>query len=159
MNSATERGHHWRDEDLLDRLYGLEPELGSEEHLRSCPQCAMRWQALEARRAELVIRPMLADEILRAQRQAIWARIENHGRVHWTRWAIPSAVAVALAMAALLYEPSSPLPPRPPAEIAELAAAQPVSDKEFFDNIAAVAAKTEPQAAETVQGLFAGGGD
>ena len=159
MNSATELGHHWRDEDLLDRLFGLEPEHGSEEHLENCPHCAKRWMALEARRAELTVQPMLADEILRAQRQSIWARIENHGRVRWTRWAIPSSVAVALAVASLLYQPSLPAPPGPPAEIAELAAAQPVSDKEFFDNIAAVAAKTEPQAAETVQGLFVGGGD
>ena len=159
MKPDREWGRHLSDEDLFDRLYGLEPELGSEEHLNGCRQCAARWSALEARRAELLAQPMLAEDFLRSQRKAIWSRIENRGRFHWKGWALPSAAALTLAMAALLYQPSSPLQPGVPAEIAELNAAQPASDSEFFESIAALAAQSEPQAAQTVQGLFVDGGD
>jgi predicted anti-sigma-YlaC factor YlaD len=159
MKPDQEWGRHWRDEDLLDRLYGMEPAVGAEAHLENCPECAARWKAFEARRTELRTEPTVGEEFLRSQRQAIWARIEDRGRTRWMGWALPSTAAVALAMAALLYRPAPEPQTEVAVEIAELNAAQPASDSEFFESTAAVAAESEPQAAQTVEGLFVGGGD
>src|ERR1700689_3531847 len=101
-----DRSPHLRNNQLLDRLYGLDEHdresAGLEStsnvpHLRECQECSSRFAALERRRSEMVAASSANDaafpnEFLLAQRREIYARLDRASKVN-ARWA-PAALAV-----------------------------------------------------------------
>jgi len=137
---------HWSDEALLGLLYGIEDD--RRHPLDSCPECRARWNELEARRHDVIARGDVSEDFLRAQRQAIYHRIEQQGRTGRLWWRIPvGASAMLAALVLLLYRQPSPTPPQEPPVV--------VSDAQFFTEIAAEASGPEARAAEPIRGLFA----
>jgi hypothetical protein len=163
MSFVSETGRHWRDDDLLRKLYGLEPEGEIRaEHLDACPDCGSRWAELWQARAELV-RTLEAepvcDERLAGQRRAFWSRVDHPRRYRIAKWAPALASCVMLLAAALLL---SPLRTAPGTVAKKAIAAQPgqaaVSDAELFGDLAAISTPSAPRAAEPIYALFEGAG-
>lgn len=154
---------HWTDDDLLRRLYGLEPEGLAPAHLAACRECRERYETLLARRNEVRPMPPADEQRLRAQREAVWSRVENRRRLPLAGWRVPAAATAAvLALAVWIARPG--LDPAgneedPLVEIAEIASPQPLSDTQFFEEIALAASSPEPRGAAAVENLFEGGGD
>jgi hypothetical protein len=142
---------HWTDNDLLDRLYGLDPAPGlTPAHLDTCPGCGVRWQALENRRAAVVAPAPPSPDVeqrLRAQRQTIFARIEHPRRALLWR-AVPAGAAAFMLFAGIALHQPVPLTPR-----TEVAAVS-VSDEQLFTEIASVVNRDTPRAADNIRGLF-----
>jgi hypothetical protein len=137
---------HWSGEDLLDKLYGLEPRPAAHP-LESCPECGARWQALLARRQAVLAVPAVPESRLRAQRAAVFARLETVRR-GWIWRAVPAtAVALVLAAGVSLHAPR----PTPPAR--EMADAG-LSDAQLFSEIALLSQQETPAAAEPLRALF-----
>ncbi|MBN9661898.1 MAG: hypothetical protein J0H49_27125 [Acidobacteria bacterium] len=151
MNSDNQNSPHWSESDLISRLYGLEPaENRSAGHLAECGACAERWQALQLRRRSVVeMAPGTSDRLeerLRAQRQAVWARIE-HPRQNLIWRMLPAAATALMIFAGVALHQT-----KPPAAPVQQASA--VSDAQFFNEIASVVNQETPRAADPLQGLF-----
>jgi hypothetical protein len=139
---------HWSEARLLDRLYGLDPPPGlSEAHLDSCPDCAARWTALQTSRAALIAQPApaFAEDRLRAQRIAVFNRIERPRGI----WALAPAAATALLVVMGIALQTSP-PVREPQTVAVISQ----SDRELFGEIAALMEEDAPRATDPFRGLF-----
>jgi len=145
MNSNPQT--HWTDEALLGLLYGLTRGPDQDQHpVESCPDCLARLETLRTSRQAIVAGGDVSEDFLRAQRRAIYQRIENRKRAYSWSWRVPlGATAMVVALAVFLYRPAPP----PPAEPAVL------SDAQFFSELAAEASGREPRAAEPIHGLFA----
>ncbi len=144
------RSNHWSEEDLLSRLYGTDgaPHL-SLSHFDECPECAARWQRLREARAGVLAAGAsvpCADDLLRAQRLAVWDRIENPGRTRMLRAVPAAATCFVLILAAALNRPA-PQPTGP-----QMASS--VSDEQLFADIANVVNTDSPRAVEPIRGLF-----
>jgi hypothetical protein len=149
----TQNSPHWRENDLLDRIYGLEPAAGlSARHLDECSGCAEAWTALVARRGVVLADPgQVSDERLRAQRQEIWARIEQPRRTLIWRAMPAAATALLLFVGVALHQT-----PGPRSEQTEVASVQTVSDAQLFTEIASVVNQDSPRATDPIQELFSG---
>jgi hypothetical protein len=146
-NPSAGSNAHWRDEDLLTRIYGLDPEPPDQLHaLESCPECLARFEALVARRQQVVSGGIVSDDFLRAQRQAILSKIEDRRRGVWTSWKVPVAATALVVMMGVLLQRPAPQPVVDPAPA--------VSDAQFFSEIATLASSDEPRAADPIKGLF-----
>lgn len=144
---------HWGDEDLLARLYGLDDQEGvAARHLEWCPECRSRMNALEARRAQLRADVAVPDERLRAQRQAVFARIDSPQR-NWMPRLVPAgATALLLVLGITLNRPA---PSPAPAPETKMAAVLTQSDRELLSDIATLVEGETPRAAAPIRGLFA----
>ena len=142
---------HWKENDLIGRIYQLEPAQGlSVRHFDECPECAQAWAALAARREDLLSAPVpVADERLRAQRQAIWAGIEQPRRALLWRAMPVAATALLLFVGVALHQS-----PAPPMEPVELATVQAISDTQLFTEIASVVNQDLPRETDPIRGLF-----
>lgn len=150
MKSERDSRHpeHWSEAQLLERLYGLDTPPGlSETHLSECPDCAARWSALQASRAAVLEAPPPAwsAERLRAQRAAVFARLEQPRTRTW--WALAPATALLLVMGVMLQTPA-------PRVETQTAAVLTQSDRELFNDIAALMEEDAPRATDTFRGLF-----
>lgn len=147
----TNNSPHWKESDLIDRLYQLEPAQGpAVRHFDECPECAEAWAALVARRDGLLSAPVqVSDERLRVQRQAIWAGIEPPRRP--LLWRAMPAVATALLLIVGVALHQSPAPRMQPVEVA---AVQTVSDSQLFTEIASVVNQESPRETDPIRGLF-----
>jgi len=164
----TGEERHWQDDDLLRKLYGLEPERAvSGEHLAVCPECSGRWEKLQLARAKSLSEAgtgVVPDERLLAQRKAVWARIDHPRRFWMSKWAPAAATSLMLAAGVLLLHPQRPLPaPAQPASrtaqvSAKAAAAAQISDAELFSDLSAMASPAAPKAVEPIRGLFESSG-
>jgi hypothetical protein len=141
MKGNSQSHPHWCGDELLRRLYGLE------DAATGCAECAARLDALRARAAGLRVEPALSDEFLRAQRQAVFARIEARRDLPFG-WRAPVAATALLFVAAIALQKSEPVYYEP-----EIAA---MSDAQFFAEIADVVDQDEPRATGAIQGLFEG---
>lgn len=142
---------HWGEAQLLERLYGLDAPPGlSESHLAACPDCAGRWSALQASRARLLetSAPAIDGERLRAQRAAVFARIEQPRPR--ALWALAPATALMLVMGVMLQAPA-------PRVETQTAAVLTQSDRDLFNDIAALVEEDAPRATGTIRGLFDSG--
>ncbi|GEM_PF-7023324 len=144
--------NHWTDQDLLLRLYGAGAGSHvSEAHFAECPECAARRDALSSQRASLLSSELsseLLDHRLRAQRTALWERLERPARSRiWQ--AVPAAATVfLLVIGVALHQPS----PQPQPQ--QLAAASAVTDEQLFNDIVSVVNQDAPRAADSMRGLF-----
>lgn len=144
---------HWTESDLIDRLYGLDPAAGqSERHLDECAQCGQAFAELSSRRGQVIAaQAQVSNDQLRAQRQAIWARIEQPQRSAIWRAVPVAATAMLLFVAVALHQA-----PAPQMEPMTTAAVQPaVSDTQLFTELASVVNQESPRAADPIRGLFA----
>lgn len=152
MNENKGPSQHWADEDLLNRLYGLAPAAGQREsHLTECATCAARWRRLLERRARVTAMPLpdaQLEDRLRAQRHALWQRIDvpRHSRL-WR--AVPAGATTLVVLLALaLHTPAPQADQRPGTTFAT------ISDTQFFSEIASVVNEDPSTAAEPVRALF-----
>lgn len=141
---------HWSEARLIERLYGLEPPLElSAAHLEICAECGGRWKALQARRAEMLSgpAPAVSEDRLRAQRIAVFQRVERPAARRI--WALAPAAATALlvVMGVALQAPA-------PVRETQTASVITQSDRELFSEIAALMEQDEPRAADPFRGLF-----
>ena len=129
---------HLSDDQLLDRLYGLEPDA------HSCPECEARYREIELRRQQLTQPEPATAEMLTAQRRRILARIENRPSLQW-KWVSAAAAAGALALALAVHRPApAPLP----------VSHNETADAQLFSEIYAMEQSTEPRAAAPIHALF-----
>jgi hypothetical protein len=147
-------GGHWTQDEFLRHLYGLEAEEPALAHLAGCAACGQKWADLQARRGECLLPHTVNETRLRTQRQAIWMQIEEARSARPLGWRAPAAaLALMVFMALMVSRPAVQLED-PLVEITEMAAPGPVSDTQFFEEIASVASSTQPAAAEAVESLF-----
>ena len=164
-----DRSQHLSNDQLLDRLYGLE-EAGPESatHLRECQECSNRFESLKRRRSEMVAASSAKDaavpnEFLLAQRREIYARLDRTATVN-ARWA-PAALAVAflLVMGVFLARPHAvyrPMLPANPTSAMDVAAKQGVESgaeknaEQLFSDLYSMEQSVEPLAAAPIHGLF-----
>lgn len=131
---------HLSDDELIERLYGLAPHEG---HLDNCGECAARWRNLVAARERLAGAEPVPEELLAAQRRAVYRRLEaDRGVRRWlSLWPPALATAAVVVLAVAMYRPS-PVAPRDP------------SDAELFADSYSLAQSLEPVAVEWMRGLF-----
>lgn len=145
-NEVTNHSH-WSDEDLVNRLYGLEPAQAPHP-LESCGHCAARWQALMARREAVLADPLVCEDRMRTQRLAVFSRLES-ARRGWI-WRVVPATAAAALLLAIGVSLHAPRPVAPAQEIADAG----LSDAQLFSEIAMIAEQEAPAAAEPLRALF-----
>lgn len=153
--NLRDNGTHWQPDDLLRKLYGLEPERGAtEQHLMACGECSGRWESLRLLRAECMSESavgLVPERRLIEQRRALWARIDHPRRFWLSKWAPVAATSMMLAAGLVLLQPSQPVQ-SPAAD--RLAGETQVSDAELFSDLSAMAAPSAPRAAEPIRALF-----
>lgn len=141
---------HLNEEELLLHLYGAAGE-DAGRRVAECAECGARWRRLQAQRAALLQQAAQAEsgaERLRAQRLAVWRKVEGRRRAPFGRVLQAAAAACVLLAAVVLHRPG------PDAEPRQVAAAQSVSDAQLFEDLAAALAQDTPRAAEPLKALF-----
>ena len=148
-------GHHWTDDELLGRLYGLAPagEPRAEAHLANCEDCRARWAALMERRAAVVAPPPYDESRLRAQRSSIWARIERQPANPFWRALPVAATALLVVVGIMLHAPS----PAPVESTVAAVQAQHLSDEQLMAEIYSVIDEETPGPVQPIRALFAAG--
>jgi len=139
-------GHLTHDE-LIQRLYGMDT---GASHLEGCRECGARYQALEARRAELAVPEEIPADVLAAQRRAVYSRMgEKPGGFH--AWVPALATAVLLALGVYVYQPVTQHRPK-------MVAAPKVDmgDAQLFSEAVSMELTAEPRAVAPIHGLFEG---
>lgn len=92
---------HWQDQELIDLFYGLRSR---NAHLRQCPECAKRLEALEERRQLTLDCAVETPVNLEAQRAQTLERIRKHALPQpWhRRWQFAASLAATVVLAAIL---------------------------------------------------------
>ncbi|MGH9718714.1 MAG: hypothetical protein ACRD8O_00755 [Bryobacteraceae bacterium] len=136
--------NHWNDERLMTLLYGVaEPDA----HLDTCPECGARWRRLRAKRMQVLEdagSARVPERVLREQRVAVAARIEQGPRERGWRWLQVQGLAVA---AVLIIGLALEAPGPAPAPVA-------TGDAKLFEEVFSEAASAEPRAVAPLRGLF-----
>ena len=130
---------HWTDDELVARLYEVREDDG---HLDRCAECGTRWRQLNRRRDAIVRTPAISDEFLRAQRSAVFDRLDT--------WQLPRFVP-ALAMGLLLVAASALQGPAPKPQPSIAVA---TSDARLFEDVFSEVSRDEPHAITPLHGLF-----
>jgi anti-sigma factor RsiW len=137
---------HWRDDELIARLYGLGPEDG---HLEECGDCAARYAGILATRERVLRLPDLSREFTDRQRRAIRKAAETpKGRPAW--FGSVSATAALMLAAVMVYRPAPKIEPVP------LSPEPTVIEAELISEVFALAGSSEPVAAAPIRYLFEG---
>ncbi|MEO8025278.1 MAG: hypothetical protein ABI823_02335 [Bryobacteraceae bacterium] len=146
---------HRTNDELLDKLYGI-ANVETENHLKTCAECASRWERLSMQRTRLESSPVVSDEFLAAQRRKIYARIEEKPPVWWH--AMFSQKGFAAGLAALLvvagglaFFSTGQAPIQAPKTVV---AESQMSDTQFFAEMASIEQSPLPQPAKPIKALF-----
>jgi predicted anti-sigma-YlaC factor YlaD len=94
MRIASAKSEHWTDDQLIDHLYGVGPGDG---HLPNCAACLARFAAIETRRRQLPVDDSVNEDLLAAQRRAVYARLEKP-RQWWHAWPLGRTAAAAVML-------------------------------------------------------------
>ena len=131
---------HWTDDQLIEHLYGLGPDIS---HLERCVECAARWRALETSRQRLLNPTLASEEFLAGQRRAIYGCLE-HGaeRPWWLQLAATAAASAAVVLLALLLHRPAPAP------------YSGLSDAELYAEVYSLVQSDEPLAILPVHAIF-----
>jgi hypothetical protein len=155
---TNDLSRHLSNDELLDRMY-----LGDcPPHLEECAECAGRLQAFERRRTEVgsaaaAAESGISNEVLAAQRRAIYARLDQPVSVH-ARWA-PAALAAVflLVMGVFLARPHAAYHPALPSDSATgVAVSGEVNAEQLFSDLYSMEQSVEPRAAAPIHALFEG---
>jgi hypothetical protein len=149
---------HLSQNELLDRIYGL-GENGV-PHLRECAECSSRFQALERRRAEVATassaaNEAISNEVLAAQRRAIYSRLGQApaARLHWA----PAALAVAFLLVTGVFLARPHLENRPVrVRLPVAASGVELRDEQLFSDLYSMEQSDEPRATAPLHALFQG---
>jgi hypothetical protein len=142
----NEQGHLTEDV-LLDAMYGIAGD-GHQAHAGACPECAGRLIEMRQRASvgmdALNTSGAISDEFLSAQRRKIYQRIDQPSRRLWW-WAPGLAMASALVVGILVYQPHRAPTPASHSEI---------SDAQLFSEVYSMERTPEPSATAPVHALF-----
>lgn len=132
---------HFTDDQLIGRVYGIEPDGGS-VHLAECEDCSARWQTFERRYREMIPALPVSSEFLMAQRRGIYARVDRQPALR-LKWVPAGVAACLLAVVMLVHRP----------------AAAPVmhtdsNDAQLFSEVYSMEQSAEPRAASPIHELF-----
>lgn len=136
---------HWTNEELLNHLYGVDPEDG---HTAECPECRGRIAGMERRRAARQEEPWVPEEFLRAQRESIARRVGEANTRQGAWWQAPAWAALMAAIALVL---SWPQPPREKLTAGRLTSG---SDAGMYLEIYQTISTEEPRALAPMHNLF-----
>ncbi len=131
---------HLTDDQLIDRVYGMEPD-GASAHLAECDACGARWRAFEQRHREMIPATPVSAEFLTAQRRKIYSRLD-HQPGRRLKWAPALVAACVLAVVVLVHRPA---PPAPRTDS---------GDAQLFSEVYSMEQSTEPRAASPIHELF-----
>jgi hypothetical protein len=136
---------HWSDHAIIEKLL-LDNARSEDEHLRTCPVCAAKWEEARSRRGRFITaEPEIPEFLLAKQRRAIQDRLK---RPSPRRKLIPALAAAALATLVMLALFRQPEPP-PPQPIQESA-----SDSAIFEDVFRISSSTELSSVGPVKSLF-----
>ena len=134
------RDKHWTDDELVLKLFGVQPEDG---HLEACDECARRWDIVRRRYED---RPTVFSEVpdrqLAAQRQAVRERLGS-GKRNVRRMLAPSLATAFVVMLVALFL-FKPVPPKP-------VPSDPLSEDELIEEVFRVSYGLEPAAITPMQ--------
>jgi len=133
---------HWSNEDLIDRLY--EVATADESHLSECAECRRRWEALLARRRQVLAAPAVPPELLADQRRQVHRRLDESRAGFWQLRLAPALAALVIVIAGVALMRPAPAP-----EAVTLA-----GDDGFFTEIYAMLESSEPAAIAPLHSLF-----
>ena len=141
-------GHgHLTEDVLLDAIYGIAGD-GPRAHADACPECAGRLREMRQRARAgvdgLNAASAISDEFLAAQRRKIYQRIDRPSSKLWW-WAPGLAMASALVVGVLVYQPHRAPKPASHSEI---------SDTQLFSDVYSIERTPEPGATAPVHALF-----
>ena len=132
---------HWKDDDFIDRLFGIGPE---GDHLATCALCARRWQSFQLKQEQRISGLVeVPDALLAEQRRAVYTRLGEK------KPAFRLEVAPTMAAIVLLLVILSALRPVPDQQRPET-----MSDTQMFEEIFDMASSNEPDVVEPVRSLF-----
>jgi hypothetical protein len=136
------RDKHWTDEELLLRLFDVEP---ADEHLAACPECSRRWESIRLRYQYRPCAAEVPEKKLAVQRADILARLQG-GSAKFRLVAASSLAAFAMLLMAtwIVFKPAATMPP------AEEAIVQDAVVKDIYQ----MSFSDEPEAIVPVQALF-----
>ncbi len=138
---------HLSRDEMIQRLYGMDT---GASHLEGCLNCGARYQALEARRAELAVPEEIPADLLAAQRRAVYSRVgEKTSGFH--AWIPALATAALLALGVYVYQPVTHHQPKFAA-----APKMDVGDAQLFSEAVSMELTAEPRAVAPIHGLFEG---
>ena len=139
---------HPSDEDLISLLYSDDD---GDAHLRSCPTCQSRRNALLLHRSRIEREQLPTADLsaahLAAQRRDIYARLSERHRF-WSvmfdrRWVSAAATVMVLAGSLFFYERDQARPQE-----------DKISDVELAQEVSRLSQSAEPSAAQPLKGLF-----
>lgn len=132
---------HWTDEELIGRLYGIEP--GTHD----CVECDARWQALLARRAAFLQNADIAvpAAVLAKQRIGLRERVAQPPAVFSPLRQLVAAAAMAFVVGLAVL-----LNPNPPAAEPIVAA----NDSALYEDVFQTVSSPVPDAVAPINGLF-----
>ena len=137
---------HWTEEELIDRLYGIEPSSAG-SHI--CPECEARWQALLERRAAFlqIADPAVPATVLARQRREVRERLSSWPAVFSPlRQAVAAGALAGVVCLAILLNPA---PPSPEPMVATAA-----NDRALYEDVFQTLASPVPAAVAPINGLF-----
>jgi hypothetical protein len=136
------RDKHWTDEELLLRLFDMEPE---DEHLAACPDCFQRWESIRLRYEYRPCTAEIPEKRLAVQRADILAKLQG-GTGKFNLIAASALVAFAMLLLAtwIVFKSAAPAPP--PEEA--------IVEDTVIKDIYQMSFSNEPEAIVPVQALF-----
>ena len=144
---------HMTKDEMIQRLYGLDT---GASHLAGCPECFSVYQALEARKAELVMPQEIPSDLLASQRRAVYSRMGERPRsfqasVTAQAWIPALATAALLALGVYIYQPAT----HRTAKVVSVPQSE-VGGAQLFSEAVSMEQTVEPRAVEPIHGLFQG---
>jgi anti-sigma factor RsiW len=138
---------HLSRDEMIQRLYGMDT---GASHLEDCSECSARFQAFEAKRAELTVPEEIPVEVLAAQRRAVYSRMGEKPR-SFHAWIPALATAALVALGVYVYQPVTHHPQK-------IVTAQQVDvgDAQLFSEAVSIEQTAEPLAVAPIHGLFEG---
>ena len=137
---------HWKTDELIDRLYGLDRGDGdAAEHLESCADCKDRWNEMRRMKIAGSTSESPSSDFLAAQRRKIYSRLGEQPRNRMA-WAPALAAAALLAIAVAVYRPA----PTPGVHLTQPDAA----DAQLFADVYSMEQSAEPSVAAPIRTLF-----
>jgi predicted anti-sigma-YlaC factor YlaD len=136
---------HWKTDDFLDRLYGLDQVGVSDRdaHLESCADCRNRWSEMRRKKTVLSKAAPVSSDFLAAQRRKIYSRLDEQPRTRMA-WAPALAAAALLAIGIAVYRPAA----TPASQHLDAA------DAQLFAEVYSMEQSVEPSVATPIHTLF-----